>query len=319
MSSTNGTGTGAQRIERSKSEIEVAIEHGSGRLDRFVGLAEALAEVAKNSAERLSEMLTAMPNVAVLEMKPLRAGEFTSACGPAGLFPAIAGLNSGGQILMHVDTECVALLVDGSLGGRLPGNGTPSRKPSKIDTGIVRLAARRFAQALVEALFRLNAMGVNVKDVSEDLDPKAVGSERRPIVFARFGLNVDDKCGVVSIGIGHEFLEPLTNSTGAAQPPSDTGGDPVWSRHFERHAAESRAGLVAILEERLVPLSEIAAMCVGDVLELRSTTSSSVRVECAGIPVMLCRLGKAEQAFALRIEGFIDRQFDFLAISAEEM
>jgi flagellar motor switch protein FliM len=320
MSSSTSMGEALDhRNDRTKSDIQAAIENGSGRLDRFVGLADRLAQGAKKSAERLSEMLGTMPSVSVLEMKPLRAGDFTSACSPGGLFSVIVDADVGGHILLHVDSDCVAVLVERSLGGRLPSSSMLPRAYSKIDNGIVRLAARRLACSLAEVLFRENALHVDVNEVGESLDSKAVGLERRPIAFARFRLSVDDKFGVVSIGIGHEMLEVLTIPTVAVPAPRDAGGDLVWTRHFERHAAESRAGLVAVMEERLVQLSEIAAMRVGDVLQLRATTSSPVRVECAEIPVMLCRLGKTDNAFALRIEGFVDQQFDFLAVSSEEM
>ena len=65
----------------------------------------------------------------------------------------------------------------------------------------------------------------------------------------------------------------------------------------------SRPGLpvTAILEELSMSLGDVANFRVGEVLSLQSSDFDSVRLECAGRGMFLCRLGQSDGRYRLEI------------------
>jgi flagellar motor switch protein FliM len=88
--------------------------------------------------------------------------------------------------------------------------------------------------------------------------------------------------------------------------------DPRWSKQIQTEVQRTEVALRAVLEERQLTLGEIAALKVGQVLELKATARSLVKIECKEQPLFWCQLGQSEGMYTLRIHETIDPHQDFI-------
>ena len=87
----------------------------------------------------------------------------------------------------------------------------------------------------------------------------------------------------------------------AAERPSD----PRWSHSMESGLKQTRLPVTAVLEELALSLGDVANFRIGAILPLASEDFSSVRLECGGRAIFLCRLGQGEGRYRLEIETSI--------------
>ena len=70
--------------------------------------------------------------------------------------------------------------------------------------------------------------------------------------------------------------------------------------------------LRAILDEKSVTLEQIAALKIGQRIELNVTPRSPVKLEANEQPLFWCQLGQSEGNYRLRIENVFDPEQEFL-------
>ena len=76
----------------------------------------------------------------------------------------------------------------------------------------------------------------------------------------------------------------------------------------QRRVRGPRLPVIAVLEELPMRLRDVAQFRVGGVLPLQSNGFESVRLECAGRGVFLCRLGQGDGKYRLEIDVPIEQE-----------
>ncbi len=74
---------------------------------------------------------------------------------------------------------------------------------------------------------------------------------------------------------------------------------------MENGLKQTRLPVTAILEELSMSLGDVANFRVGALLPLQSDDFDSVRLECAGRGMFLCKLGQGDGRYRLEIEASI--------------
>ena len=77
-------------------------------------------------------------------------------------------------------------------------------------------------------------------------------------------------------------------------------------------ATRAEVTLRAILDEKSVTLEQIAALKIGQRIELNVTPRSPVKLEANEQPLFWCQLGQSEGNYRLRIENVFDPEQEFL-------
>jgi hypothetical protein len=85
-----------------------------------------------------------------------------------------------------------------------------------------------------------------------------------------------------------------------------------WSQQIEREITSASVTLNAVLDERPMRLGEISHFQVGQLLELKATARTLVHLECDGERMVVCQFGKSNDVYTLRVDGFVDRQQEFM-------
>ena len=71
---------------------------------------------------------------------------------------------------------------------------------------------------------------------------------------------------------------------------------------METGVKQTRLPVTAILEEIPMSLGDVAHFRVGEVLPLQNAAFESVRLECAGRGMFLCKLGQGDGRYRLEID-----------------
>lgn len=307
----------AAEASKTKSPIEIAVTRSASRLDRFNGLPEQLAKVADVFAQGLAPLLGVVPDIEVAEVQSQSCDDFLGACAPGGVFAALALGGIPARLLYYVDARALELIIDAALGGTgIASFSSPQRAPSTIDNGFVQWVVKRVTLAVSEILLSRPAAATEVHEIGASLELKGVRRDRAQFARVAWHITINGHRASITMGLALDLLAVARTAAPKPAAPPSSPSLPEWTAHFERHVAHSPIPLIAVLEEREVPLGEIAVLRPGDLLELQASVLSRIRVECADMPVMWCRLGRSSSAFALQIEEFIEPSSSLLDLFA---
>ena len=88
--------------------------------------------------------------------------------------------------------------------------------------------------------------------------------------------------------------------------------DSRWTKQIAAEVQKTPVTLKAILEEKHLTLGAIADLEVGQVLELRATPRSRVKLIGNDRELFWCDVGQEDGAIVLRVDRFIDQDQEFI-------
>jgi flagellar motor switch protein FliM len=89
--------------------------------------------------------------------------------------------------------------------------------------------------------------------------------------------------------------------------------DPAWVKQISDEVQRTAVTIHAVLESTDYTLGDIADLAVGQVLKLKATPRSRVKVESSEQPLFWAYLGQNEGMHTLCIDEPIDREQEFIA------
>jgi flagellar motor switch protein FliM len=133
------------------------------------------------------------------------------------------------------------------------------------------------------------------------------------MVAAKYRLEVCEAAvGEILVAVPSAALSALQKPLSRVPPKDALRPDPGWTRQIEKEVNRASVTLVAVLDERPGTLGEITQFQVGEIIELKASPQSRVRVECNGDRLMWCDLGKSGGVYTLRVDAFVDREQEFI-------
>lgn len=299
--SPNGdAGAGAGKLKR-------ALRDQAGfSVERMLGLAPALNQFVAEAERNLTSLLSDRSGAGTIEAA--RGTTLFQALGDCcGLTAAIyASAEPEARLLIALDERIDDLIVASVFGegaspvedDETPGARPPSR--TAIETALVEEFARALGRALEAALAPLAPISIAFERLVTVSDAFALGRRDMPGAAARFSLPMGENACECLILLPQSLLLPLRKALGrsAAEPPRT---DSRWSLSMETGVKQTRLPVTAILEELPMRLRDVAQFRVGGVLPLQNNGFDSVRLECAGRGVFLCRLGQGDGKYRLEI------------------
>lgn len=260
--------------------------------------------------ERLAKAMRAVfqPLLRVAPRVSAASAELRTFDAYLGSLPPFLSLNVirieplGGNGLIAFEPELVGALVDAWYGGK----GTP---PTKRATEFTP-AEDRLIQSLTERL--LEALGKAWSDVSPlvftvvsaESDPQfaAFVEDSDDVLVTRFSISLPSGA-VSSIDITYPFqalkpLLPLLRSKVISESIS-VSGDAGWTRRLKTAVMDIDLPVRSILAEPVIPLGDVMALRVGDILPIQ--VPEVVRLLVDRTPFRLGSLGEAKGAAAVMI------------------
>jgi flagellar motor switch protein FliM len=301
------TGAGSERPLTGESLQELFAGHGGG-LEHLPMLRNAMEKAASACTEEVRTLLGVPLR---LSLDGIAAGAGADLLRGKG-DRAVAVLDAPGwesKLLLRADRAAVFGMVETMLGS---DGSQPPHVPERDLTGL-ELALADFYFGMLSR--GLAAAFADVADTTFGIDPPMDEADLEatvramPVVVARYRLDVG---GEVLVAIPHAALEAMRQPLSQATAKAEARPDPDWTRQIRAQVTRADVTLTAVLEERPGVLAEVFCLAVGQVIDLEATPRSRVRVECNGEALLWCDLGKSNGVYTLRVDGFVDREQEFM-------
>lgn len=286
---------------------------GAAYVERLPMLPAALERAALGCTEELHTVTSARAEVKYAGLDSGRVGDLLDTRGGtrvAGLLHAAAW---DAHLLVSLDRDLIYNYVDLVFGGDGTQPPPVEQRPfSRIEVRIAGTLLARVANVLSRAFAPFAPTSFAVEGELGRPDPDRLGGREAAVAEACFRLETACSSGELRVVIPDAVLTALKPAF--ARPPlGGTGAnDPGWTQQIHTEINRTPLSLRAILEERQRPLGEIAALRVGQILPLDATPRSGVRIDCNGEPLLWCELGQSNGNYTVRVNGFVDREQEFM-------
>jgi flagellar motor switch protein FliM len=211
--------------------------------------------------------------------------------------------------LMVVDSAMIYSIVDVLLGGR---RGTASmRIEGRPYTTIERSLVERLIRVVLADLtasfdplcpvtFRFERLEVNPRFA-------AITRLSNASVLARLRIDMEDRGGRLELILPYATLEPVRELLLQQFMGEKFGRDSIWETHLAEELWDTDVDLNVVLDEQVMPLSDILALQPGSQITLNAAPGAPVTVRCGNVSLFEGRLGQRKNRIAVRIERALPR------------
>jgi flagellar motor switch protein FliM len=291
------------------SGIERIISSGLVSYERLPMLEIVFDRLVRIMSTSLRNFTSDNVEVSIDNIVSLRFGDYLNSIPlPAMLavFKADGWDNYG---LMVVDSAMIYSIVDVLLGGR---RGTASmRIEGRPYTTIERSLVERLIRVVLADLtasfdplcpvtFRFERLEVNPRFA-------AITRLSNASVLARLRIDMEDRGGLLELMLPYATLEPVRELLLQQFMGEKFGRDSIWETHLAEELWDTDVDLNVVLDEQVMPLSEILALQPGSRITLSAAPGAPVTVRCGSVSLFEGRLGQRKNRVAVRIERALPR------------
>ena len=211
--------------------------------------------------------------------------------------------------LMVVDSAMIYSIVDVLLGGR---RGTAAmRIEGRPYTTIERTLVERLIQVVLTDLsasfsplcpvsFRFERLEVNPRFAT-------ILRLSNAAILARLRIDMEDRGGRLELLLPYATLEPVRELLLQQFMGEKFGRDSIWETHLAEELWNTDIELAVVLDEQMMPLSEVVALQPGSRILLGCAPGAVVQLRCGATPLFEARVGRRKNRVAVRIEREIVR------------
>jgi flagellar motor switch protein FliM len=215
--------------------------------------------------------------------------------------------------LMVVDSAMIYSIVDVLLGGR---RGTAAmRVEGRPYTTIERTLVERLIQVVLADLSASfdPLCPVNFKFERLEVNPRfaTISRQSNAAVLARLRVDMEDRGGRLELMLPYATIEPVRELLLQQFMGEKFGRDSIWETHLAEELWATDIDLDVVLDEQVMPLSDIMALQPGSKIVLSSGPGSAVQLRCGSVTLFEGRVGRRKNRVAVRIDreiGQIQRQ-----------
>jgi flagellar motor switch protein FliM len=183
---------------------------------------------------------------------------------------------------------------------------------SKIETRIAVAFFERFFKALAASVASVAATQFTLESAANTVDFDPIGGRSAAVFAVKLNLDVLGRGGEILIAVPQPAIASMRRAFSRTSVKDASRPDLRWSQQIEREITSASVTLNAVLDERPMRLGEILHFRVGQLLELKATARTLVHLECDGERMVVCQFGKSNDVYTLRVDGFVDRQQEFM-------
>ena len=122
-------------------------------------------------------------------------------------------------------------------------------------------------------------------------------------VLTRLRVDMEDRGGRLELLLPYATLEPVRELLLQQFMGERFGRDRIWETHLAEELWETEVRLEAVLDDQIMPLSEVMRLEVGSRIILSSGPGSSVQLRCGAVPLFEARVGRRQSKVAVCIES----------------
>ena len=207
--------------------------------------------------------------------------------------------------LITVDSPMIYSVVDVLLGGR---RGTvpmriEGRPYTTIEASLVERLIRLVLQDLTQAFAPITPVQFRFERIETNPRFAAIARPGNACVVFRLRVEMEDRGGCIEFLIPYATLEPARDLLLQMFMGEKFGRDSIWEHHLAREIWVTDIDLEAVLDEQTMSLNEVAALQVGQVLQLNSKPDSPVILRCGDVAMLKGKIGRIGDNLAVEIEN----------------
>ena len=233
-----------------------------------------------------------------------RLAEHVESLDETALLGVVNASTATDAAIVGVDRHTVFMLIEAVLGGagKEPSEAALKRKLTLIELSLTQPAVMHALAALTGALAPAGALTFAFARWESDRAALDLPQEGGGALILPLTLTCRGRSAGMTVALPLSVLEPLIPALARAYPGEALGSDATWRRHLAREIGQSRAGLMAVLHETMMPLSAVRAFAVGETVTFDVETDPLIAVRSGGVTVATGRLGRANGHVAVRFE-----------------
>ena len=282
-------------------------------LDRMPMLRVIFDRLAMQCSENARQLSTAPAYFSVHSIKTERIGKILEAAEGKVVVAVLHVQAWDARIMVGLDNKLIFALVEALFGG--DGSESPyieNRTLTNIEMRVAQKAFDLITRALHKAFSVIEETHFKFERIETRMDFAVVAPRNNFAVLAKLNLRVLGRAGEFFVAIPQAALNPIRQSLTADRSNDAATPDPRWSKQIKTEVGKAEVMVQAIIEEDGFTLGDIAALKVGNVLQLKATPKSRVKLECNSEPLFWCQLGQAEGKYTLRVDDIVDAEQEFL-------
>ena len=219
---------------------------------------------------------------------------------------------------MVIDSALIYSIVDVLLGGR---RGTAAmRIEGRPYTSIERKLVERLVQLVLQDLsasfeplspvsFRFERLEVNPRFA-------AISRLSTAAVLVRLRIDMEDRGGRVDLLLPYATLEPVRELLLQQFMGERFGRDSIWETHLAEELLGTDVELDVVLDEQVMPLSEVMRLEVGSRIMLTAVPGAAGPVRCGNVSLFEGRIGHRKNRVAVRLETSLGTSLEPPAVAA---
>jgi flagellar motor switch protein FliM len=245
-------------------------------------------------------------DVAIMNITSLRFGDYLNQIPlPAGIVVVNAvGLED--YVLLVYESNLIYAVVDVMLGGR-------KSKPVPVTGRQFTAIERKILDTLTEIVLRdlgecfVPIAPIEFKAERMEINPRftAISQDSNVAIIVTVKVNLEGREGRMQFCLPYATLEPVREQLLQQFMGEKFGQDNIWENHLSQELYHTTLSLDAVLDEMVLPLSQVLEWRVGDTIFLNAHPSSPIRLQCGNVVKMVGGMGRALDFKAVKVSHTI--------------
>ena len=205
--------------------------------------------------------------------------------------------------LFTLDSSLIYSIIEVLLGGRRGASAiqVEGRPYTTIETNIIRRMIDLVLADAEQAFKPLSPVKFNVERLETNPRFAAISRPANAAFLVRLRIDMEDRGGSIEILLPYATIEPIRDVLMQMFVGEKFGRDPIWEGHLATEIGQAGVAVKAVLYEAKLPLRQLMALEVGDVLPLEIKADSLVEVRCGDVTLTEGRIGRVGDRVAVRV------------------
>jgi flagellar motor switch protein FliM len=282
-------------------------------VDRLPMLNVIFDRMATLCGDALRSMSTSPCYFSLSNIHNGRLGDILEAYEPNAIAAVFYASEWDSRIVVGFDRDFVFTMIEvlfGSDGTEPPLD--EERSFTNVEIKVTQALIDRVGKALQMAFASTSRITLKLERIETRMDFAVIGRRNNMAVCVNILLQALARGGELFVVIPHSALNPLRQSLTHVTPGDGQSTDPGWSRQMHTEIERTEVALTAVLEEQMLTLDDVANFQIGQVIDLRATPRSLIRLECNDQTLFWCHLGQSEGCYSLKIADPVDQKQEFI-------
>lgn len=288
-----------------------ALIGGAVRYERLPMLEIVVDRLARLMTTSSRKFTADNADVVIDRIKPVRVGAFLDTITLPALIGVIRIEEWDGYCLAALDSRLIGSIVDILLGGRRnalqPIEGRPY---TPIERTFVEKFVSIIAQDMSKAFESVSPAEFKLERFEITPSYAMITKPTAAALTFRAEITMEGRGGYIDFLLPYTSIEPVRDLLSQEVLGKKQGGDTIWRNHLAEELPRAGIELTAVIEQRVLPFSEVASWQPGSVFVLDRRQNDPIEVFCQGLLVCRAAMASKDERVVLRVEEcVIDRSW----------